>query len=1232
MPAPNFRISRRAVIWTVSVALLYLLVGFLLLPMLARPMLADALHDKLQRPVTIGALKFNPLTLAATVQQLSIGEKDPAQPPLLQVGTAHLNLQAWSIWERAPVIKEARLEEPKLNLVRNADSSYNFDDLIAIFSAPSDGPPAKFAINNIRLAGGNIQFDDQTAGARHTVSDIQLAIPFLSNLPYATDSTVTPELAATINGAPFKLTGQSRPFSPRHDTAVQISLQQVDLPPYLKYVPVPLGFTLASGKLHANLTVAFHQPEQGGPQVTLSGTGELHDIAAQDKEGKPLLAFTRLAADLAGADLVTRRVQLKSVTLEKPLINLLRDRRGEFNLARLVPPAPAKPAVKSTTPGTTPASPANTASSKEAPNWQVLADAISVTGGLLIFKDMSLGQPFETRLSDIGLTVKEFDSAPNQTFSLDASLQSDAGEKFQHAGRITLAPFKAQGEASLAQLNLKRYAPYYASAAGMLAQQGMLDVSSRYQFEGGSKSELLLQGLTARLDKLALRKQGGTADFLRIAGLQIKGGELDLAKRSLRVGSLQSSDGKVALLMDADGQLKPLENEAVPRTKKTRTTPVASAVKQVEPATPAKTEKTEKTTEQPWRFELASLALDGYGVRLQSMSRRQTSVLSADALRLRATGLSNARGSTGTLALQGRLGNKGSLRVDGKVGIAPLDLDLRLDVRALELVPLQPLFSKKLNLTLTDGMVSTRGRLRLATRPNDTLRYAFNGDASVNRLSTIDKQSGEDFLRWRSLRVRQIDAASEPALKLAIGEVTLADFFTRLVINADGSFNYQDLLKKDGEQPDVASRAATNPAAQQGKPAKPEQPVSAQPVAAAPMQVSVGKVVLQGGHVDFKDNFIKPNYSADLTQLNGSVSGLSSDPGMLAEVDVKGRVENQGQLDITGKVNPLSGNLFLDLLASLKDFELSPLTPYAAKYAGYGIERGKLSFDVRYRVEDKKLTAENRLVLNRLTFGEPVESPDAVKLPVRLAVALLQDRNGNIDLDLPISGSLDDPQFSIGGVIVKAIFNLIGRAVTAPFSLIAGMFAQDDQGSHIGFASGRSDLQPRMQQKLDSLAKALQDRPGLKLDISGRADADFDSAGLRQVALDRKLKLLKSKQLVREGESVPSIDEVEITAAEYPKYLARAYAQENISDKPRNVIGMAKSIPPEQMKAMLLQHVQVSQDDIRLLANQRAQDVKDYLVQQAKVPSERLFIVGAKPPAAGESLPPARVDFVLGVR
>jgi hypothetical protein len=325
----------------------------------------------------------------------------------------------------------------------------------------------------------------------------------------------------------------------------------------------------------------------------------------------------------------------------------------------------------------------------------------------------------------------------------------------------------------------------------------------------------------------------------------------------------------------------------------------------------------------------------------------------------------------------------------------------------------------------------------------------------------------------------------------------------------------------------------------------------------------------------------------------------------------------------------------LDIIADAREIEMNPFSPYSGKYVGYGIVSGKLSFNVKYKVENRKLTAQNKIILNQLTFGEKVESPQATKLPVLLAVALLKDRNGVIDVDLPISGSLDDPQFSIGGLVLRLVINIITRAVTAPFALLGSTFSGGGSGeelSYVEFESGLASLSETAHKKIETLAKAMNDRPALRLELSGRADPATDLDGLKRVSMERKVKAQKLQELSGKADAPKSVDEVRIESSEYPQYLRQAYRQESFP-KPRNAIGLLRNLPVVEMEKLMIHHATVNEEDLRELANQRAQTVRDALVTTGQVSADRLSTVPAKPLTSEEKAKikgkPNRVDFSL---
>ncbi|MGZ6989448.1 MAG: DUF748 domain-containing protein, partial [Thermoanaerobaculia bacterium] len=379
------------------------------------------------------------------------------------------------------------------------------------------------------------------------------------------------------------------------------------------------------------------------------------------------------------------------------------------------------------------------------------------------------------------------------------------------------------------------------------------------------------------------------------------------------------------------------------------------------------------------------------------------------------------------------------------------------------------------------------------------------------------------------------------------------------------------------------------------------------------------------------DHFVKPNYSATLGDLGGRVTGLSSEDGTVASLDLRGSLANHSPLQVSGTINPLAAATFADVKASFKDIDLPALTPYSGTYAGYAIASGSLTMEVAYKVEKRKLKATNRFLVNQFEFGDKVESKGATKLPVKLAVSLLKDKDGMIDLDLPIEGSLDDPKFRIGKVIWQILGNLIAKAATAPFALLGKLFGgKGEEYSSVDFAEGTATLGDAARKKLDALAKVLKDRPALKLQATGRFSGEKDLEGLRAFRVERKIKAQKLTDLAKKGAAPASVDDVVVDTAERETYLRKAYRREKFP-KPRSALGFAKDLPAGEMEKLLLANETVGGDDLRQLALARSNAVKDYLAGPGAVDPGRIFVLEPDSQAAApkEKARASRVDFAL---
>ncbi len=631
----------------------------------------------------------------------------------------------------------------------------------------------------------------------------------------------------------------------------------------------------------------------------------------------------------------------------------------------------------------------------------------------------------------------------------------------------------------------------------------------------------------------------------------------------------------------------------------------------------------------PFTVTLDKLAIANWSARIDDHSHDKAVTTVLGPLALTVQDISTAPKALAALDLKTAINKSGQLAVNGKFGFNPLHTDLALDVKAVDLLGVQPYITDRVNLLLTSANLTAKGGLKLdagsgASGTDNALRGGFTGDMTLGNLATIDKITGDDFLRWKALSLNGIDVKLAP-FSLNIAQVGLNDFFSRVIVDPKGHINLQDIVRSNPDDKKSLT-TASGAGASSSKPAPSPTPA---PPAAPPPPIKIGKLVLQNGKVRYTDNFITPHYTANLMNLGGQVGGLSSDPASRASVDLHGQV-NEAPLTIAGAINPLKGDLSLDIQAKVTGMELAPLSPYSGRYVGYGIEEGKLSFEIAYQIEQRKLTAQNRLILDQLTFGNKVDSPQATHLPVQFAVALLRDRNGVIDINLPVGGSLDDPDFSVGGIIAKVLVNIISKAVTEPFALLGSIFGGGKELSTVPFDPGSHAVNAETEERLKGVTKALTERPALKLEITGWADPDSDRPALKRVALDRKLRALKAKDLA--ARNVSNQDNIVVTPQEYPALLTRAYKAEKF-DKPKNAIGLTKDLPVADMEKLMLDNTTVGDDDLTTLGNQRAQAVEQWLITNGKIPGERMFLIAAKTGAPtaqeGKQVSPGRVDFSL---
>ncbi len=1150
--------------------------AWLAVPPIVRAQIESRLTAALGRPTTVEAVAFDPFRLRLTVGKLAIADRAGARP-LLAVDEIVADLSSASVWHRAPVLDALRIVRPSLALARDRDGRYDVQDLIdRALAEPREAPPA-LSLNNIEIDDGSIAFDDGVTGRRHELAALDVGIPFLSSLPYQTDVRVTPRMNGRFNGARFALSGTTTPFGEHREATLDVDVDALALPDYVAYLPAKPRFQLAAGTLTTRLKFVFVDGKPGERRLELRGEARIDALSLERGDGSALAAADRIAIAIDRVDLHGRDARIASIAIDAPTVDLQRLADGTLEWAQPLADAPVPPAGA---PAAAPAAP-----------WAVTIGRLALTRGTIALADRTSG--FQSTLVDVALDAANLASKPGEKAQVKVGfVTADRIATFSGEADVLPTVPSATGRFALAKFSLGLLFPYYKSALAIDVQKGSLDYASAFALD--AEGRLRLTDGEAAIADLRLALPGNRDPLWRVPQLAAQGIDVDVDARSVSVEDIRSRGAVLRLTREADGTLE--------------------MGRLLRPATGAAA----PVQGPPWTLVARKLAVDRVAIDLEDRVPQPPVRLAVRELAATATDLGSARTGKSDVTLRARVGERGRLAFEGPVTAQPLAVEGRVEASGLALVALKPYVEPRVNVVLTDGTLAAKGRLSIAAPDGAPLRAAWTGDVTITDFAALDKPTASDLARWKTLALDGLDVVSEP-FRAAASRVGVDGFFARVVVYPDGSLNLRRLLTP-GASPEPAPDAKPAPA----------------PTREA-LPVSIGRVELARGSVNFSDFFVKPSYSTDLTEVAGSITTMSSEQA--GDVALTGRVERTAPVEISGRIHPFAKELSLDIAARARDIDLPPLTPYSAKYAGYGIEKGKLTFDVRYKVENRRLTAENRIVLDQLTFGPRVESPDATKLPVLLAVALLKDSRGVIDVRLPIAGSLDDPEFSVGGLIVRVIVNLVTKAVTAPFALLSAAFGGGEELSTVTFAAGSAALGPDAEKRVDTLGRALADRPALKLDLAGRADPVADREALRRATVEDALRHAKMKELAAAGTAPASVAEVAIGAGERERWLAAAYRDAPLPERPRNVLGMLKDVPPAEMEAMLYAAAAVDDEALRALARERAVAVRDALVGKG-VAAERLFLIAPRlgdeaPGAAARGTtappgsPPTRVDLAL---
>ncbi|TAM52247.1 MAG: DUF748 domain-containing protein [Paraburkholderia sp.] len=1253
--AMRSRRARRTAIGVVIAIALYGLLGFFAAPPLIRHIAEQQLTQTLARPASIRRVALNPYTLRLEVDGLRVGERggagEFAAMERLVVRASWMTLLRF-----APIVTELRIDSPRVNVVRYDAQRFNFSDLVEKFAKPSkpQAGPTLFSVSNIAVENGRVDFDDRLLGMHHVVESFSLGVPFIATLPAQTDIFVAPRLSARVDGSPIEIRGKTKPFSKTRESDVAVTFDGLDVPRLLSYAPAKLPLEVQSGKLAGDLKLRFVMSADK-PSLTVSGTADLTDARIVDTAHAPFFSAHALHVAAAGLQPLAGVYRFDEIRLDQPVLHLLREHSGELSIARAFAPAPAsspKPAATAGEPAAQAASatesatsaasapdaastPGEIAAAKPAP-LDVSIKHFALNDGSVALEDRVPDRPVALDLTNLNATLDDFSTLGDAKARYAIQTALKQGGSIGASGTLALAAKRADAKLSIEELALPIAQPYLDSvtrariAAGRLGASLSLDADWSHPVAEArvGAGELTLKALQLTGADAA---KGAAPDIALAQGrVSLKG--IDVAARAADIERIEATGLAVTGTRGKNGRISLTQlaepPESTPHSERAQA-PGAAHERHARESNRGDVSKPANAAQAGWRYRIGELAVRDASADITDEAAPRPVKLHVAPIQLDVRNVTEDLRKPLAVKLEASLNGKGTLNIDGDVVPVPLAATLTVQANRLDLSPFEPYFGSRLNAKIAAAQLNARGQLKASMPTNGAPSYSYRGGAALVDVRLLDRISAAPLAGWGTLGIGGINARyDEHGVNLDIARVTFTRFFGRVLLDANGKLNLNDVLA-EGRAASEASAQAKQKASTTTAHVQTTPPTGS---ASTPLHARIGQVVLQQGHVNYTDDFVKPNYTANLVDIAGTIGTFGTDVATPAPVDISASLADNGPIAIRGTANPLAPKPMLDLSASAHDIGLKNLTPYSLKYAGYPITRGSLNVDLHYKLENDQLTAQNHLFIDQLTFGEHVQNDTETHLPVRLAIALLKNSRGQIDVNIPVSGSLSNPQFSLGSLIWSAVVHLIEKAVTAPFSLLANAIGGGASGEtsaqqlqFIAFAPGSAALTDRSREKLDTLAKLMNDKTAVKLELSGRANANVDMPGLRLAYVDDLVKQEKAKATASGGKQVdPST--VTLSPDEYSRYLKEAYKNADFK-KPRNFIGLTKTLPDEDMKRALAYHATVDDTSLHALAEQRAQNVRQYLIQ--KVDAGRITI---GPPHFGtegmkDNGPATRVDL-----
>lgn len=1211
---PKNILSKKNIYIIGTIVMLYTLIGFFLLPVIGKNILTDKLSQSLNRDVFIDKIAVNPFTFTAAIHTLVV--KDKNKDVFFSAQKIFGNLSLSSLFTLTPVVSEISLENPFVHIIRNKDTTYNFSDLLKTEKSDeltlekTDKEIIGVVLKNVNITGGEFVFDDKAMETSHFLKDFSLSFPLLSSKRNHRYETSTIKINFVLNQTKFVLLVASTPFAEDVATQVDIKTSQIDGLHYLSYLPIPETVQLNDFDFDLNLHADFRKKDSD-TSLILNGRVNVLNIDVKDTAEQEIFGVPKLTIDILESDVLANQLNISKILMITPKLNVIRDKNGLLNLVKYISQNKEHPEIIENK------KEIKTGDQKEDQKEDMAIDRktvnntkplfvfnladLEIQNAAVSFQDSSNENDFKTNIFPLNIRVENFKAGNSVSGKYSLNFVTEIQETIESNGRFQTNPVQAEGGVTLSNLIINKYEPYYERLIGFDIKTGGLNVSSGFDISGTQeKFDIKINSQDVMIKTLSVFDQHTKEEMLNIPELKIKDAFIDVGNKIIETGNIVAQNGKILIKRLKDGRINLVKSVQIDKqAEESKTTKNATGAG-----------KTKEGNTSPWDVTVNSFDAAGFNVKFHDLTNSDPVKIDLSHISITGSDIKTFGKDQGKIASQINWNKDGRISVRGSLVPSELRAALDIDLGKIDIKSLQPYFTDAIRVLVTDGTIDTKGKLNLLMGGKTSEQIGFVGEASITNFISLDKKSAKDFFKCNSLFLSGLDVSLFP-VKLQIKDISLTDFYSRIIVTDSGETNLNSIFKKE-------------PASAQSG----ESTENQEKAVFEPPQIGIESVTLQGGNVNFSDYMTQPNFTAGMKQIAGSINGLSSNSESRADIHLQGLHGESSPLDIIGTINPLAQKKFADIDVSFKDIELIKFTPYSSKFLGYKIEKGKLLLDLEYNIDDKKLKSENRIRFDNFELGEKTNSESATSLPVGLAISLLKNPDGQINLDLPVTGELDDPEFKIGSIIFKMLANLVIKVVASPFSIIGSLFGGGEELSFVDFEYGDGEIKNKNYEKIDKLVQILHQKPSINLEIEGGFHKLGDAEGIRMKGFKDLIKAVKLKDILAQGSTAATLEDVDIKEEEVPFYIDKAYRQAQFP-KPRDEAGKEKEIDIEEKRKLLITNININENDLRLLAMIRSEKIKAYILSTGKVEKERIFLLEPKENDSSNTDGKSRVKFLL---